>query len=576
MSAITKADKTIALKDRRKRIIRLFRWLAWDYALEGGQRKVLGKQYVEQRLEARNRARARRFTEEAIALGGVLIKLGQFFSVRYDLLPAVWIEELVRLQDSVPPVDFSEIRPIIEEDLGGRIEDLFAEFNQSPLASASLGQVHEARLLDGTRVAVKVRRPNIDTIIAVDLEALNRVIDFVGKRTALGKLADLKGIAREFEVTLLRELDYIKEAESAARFRENLKNLRHVYVPKVHQECSSLRVITTEFIEGYKITDFEGIARAGIDRHRTARILTNCYLNQFFIDGFFHADPHPGNLFVRQGPYGVEVVFIDFGMVGELTLDNRVQLRRMSIAILQRDIDTVVDCFRALKFVRTDEELDKIRIAATYFINAFLGRNLGELSQVNYFSIFQDLAFLFYSQPLYMPADFSFLFRAVSTLVGISTGLSTEIDLAKETRPFMQRLAAQELGSTQALQTITNIAEVLSNVPGGDTLVSFLKSPAGDQIRSELLLTLSLPRTLNRTLDNLEAGRLQVQVQSREISQSNERVVRSNKQLLSGFLGGSFLISTVILLSNPAAPLWALIMCILGLVFFIWRIFSLK
>lgn len=329
MNSADKSTKTVSLKDRRKRIIRLFRFLISDILREQFLGKILGKKWLEKGSEARNHRRAQRFVETALELGGVLIKLGQYLSARFDLLPDIWIQELSRLQDAVPAVDFSDLRPIIEQDLGGKLEDLFLEFNQSPLASASLGQVHEARLPDGSRVAVKVRRPGIELIIEADLEALNRVIDFLKRRTDLGKLADLKGIAREFETTLRRELDYTKEAKNAERFKANLQKLKYVYVPQIYWKFSSNRVVTTEFIDGIKITNYHAIDEAGLDRHKIARILSNCYLNQLFIDGFFHADPHPGNLFVRPGPYGVQVVFIDFGMVGDISDSMRLTMPKI-------------------------------------------------------------------------------------------------------------------------------------------------------------------------------------------------------------------------------------------------------
>lgn len=539
--------KTVALKDRRKRIIRLFQFLLFDIAREKLQGRVLGKRYVEQRSEERNRLRAERFTESALELGGVLIKLGQYMSTRFDLLPPVWIKELTRLQDAVPSVAFEELRPVIEQDLGGRLDELFSRIETRPLASASLGQVHEAWLPDGTHVAVKVRRPGIDVIVEADLEALNRVIDLVGNRTDLGKLADLKGIAREFEVTLRRELDYVQEARNAERFRENLKKLKHVYVPIVYPKWCSGRVLTAEFIDGFKITNYAEIDAAGVDRHRAARILANCYLNQFLIDGFFHADPHPGNLFVRERENGVQVVFIDFGMVGEMPREMRLELRRMTYAMLNRDIEGVVSSFRALKFVRREEDVDKIRVALTYFMDKFLGHSVGEIRAMDQRKLLEEVSYIIYSQPLFVPSDFSFLSRAVDTLIGICAGLSPDLNFTVESRPFMQRLAEEELGSSQLFESLNGLGQFISELPGGETVQAFLNSPAGDQLKSNALQLASLPRNLNQTLEKLETGRLQVQFHSNELQQSNERLQKSNDRLLAGILASGALVSGVIL-----------------------------
>ncbi len=563
MNSINKQNKSVSLKDRRKHILSLFRFLVFDVAKEKFLGRILGKKWLAKGSEERNRRRAQRFVETALELGGVLIKLGQYLSARFDLLPEIWIKELSRLQDAVPAVDFGDLRPVIEQDLGGKIEDLFLEFNQSPLASASLGQVHEARLPDGSRVAVKVRRPGIDLIIEADLEALNRVIDFLKRRTDLGKLADLKGIAREFETTLRRELDYTQEAKNAERFRANLQKLKYVYVPQIYEQFCSNRVLTTEFIDGLKITNYEALEAAGLDRNKIARILSNCYLNQLFIDGFFHADPHPGNLFVRPGPYGVQVVFIDFGMVGDISTEMRLQLRRMIIGIVNHDIEMTLGAFVALGFVRKEEDIDKVRVAITFFIDKFVGYNLGQIKSMDRAKVFEEVSYIIYSQPLYVPSDFSFLSRAMETLIGLCTSLSPTLNFITEAKPFMQRLAAEELGSAEVLENLSEIGQFLSGLPGATTVSAFLKSPTGEQVKASALQLVTLPRTLTQTLEKLESGRLQVQFQSAEIQQAAEKVQRTNERVVSGVMASGFLVSGV-LLSTASAPVWAAVLCLLG------------
>ena len=542
-----KPTKTIMLKDRRKYIMRLFQFLLFDITREKLQGRVLGKRYVAQRSAERNRKRAERFTESALELGGVLIKLGQYMSTRFDLLPPVWIKELTRLQDAVPSVDFEELRPIIEQDLGDKLENLFERFDTRPLASASLGQVHEAWLPDGTHVAVKVRRPGIEVIIEADLEALNRVIDLVGSRTNLGKLADLKGIAHEFEVTLRRELDYVQEARNAERFRENLKKLKHVYVPTVYPQWCSGRVLTAEFIDGFKVTDYAAMDAVGLDRYRAARILANCYLNQFLIDGFFHADPHPGNLFVRENGDGVQVVFIDFGMVGEMPREMRIELRRMTYAMLNRDIEGVVASFRTLKFLRREEDVDKVRVALTYFMDKFLGQSVGEIRAMDQRKLLEEISYIIYSQPLFVPSDFSFLTRAVDTLIGICAGLSPDLNFTVESRPFMQRLAAEELGSAQVFESLSGFGQLLGSLPGATQFQTFLNSPAGDQLKANALQLSSLPRNLNQTLEKLETGRLQLQFRSSDLQESNKQLQKSNDRLMAGIVAAGVMVSGALL-----------------------------
>lgn len=528
--------KTITLKERRKRIIQLFRFLIVDILRERLQQRVLGKKWVDKGRSERNRYRARRFRTTALELGGVLIKLGQYLSTRFDLLPEEWLEELAQLQDAVPSVDFEELRPFIEQDFGDKLENLFLEFDTKPLASASLGQVHKARLLDGSEVAVKILRPGITSIIETDLEALNRVIDFLRKRTDMGKMADMKGIAREFEVTLRRELDYMQEGRNAERIKENLKSLRYIYVPKVYWERTSSRVITTEFINGYKILDLAGIDAAGIDRYRIAQILANCYLNQILVDGFFHADPHPGNLFVRVDPaYGVQVAFVDFGMVGEITPDMRRHLRRMVVATMQRDVEGVLNSMRALNFIHKESDVDKVRIAIGYVLDKFLGRSLGDLRKINYGKMFEELSFVIYSQPLYLPSDFSFLTRAVDILANVCSTLSPELNLMMETRPFMRQLIDEEIRGT---------------TPG-----SLINPELLEQLRVAVWDFLTLPRTLSNTLQQMQNEQLHVQTQTQEVKRTADKIEKIGNRIFSGVVAAGALVSTAVF-TNTVMQNW--------------------
>ncbi len=539
--------KTISLKERRKRIINLFRYLVFDFIYEDTERRILGAKWVGKRAEKRNRKRAQRFVTTALEMGGVLIKLGQYLSARFDLLPEVWIEELSRLQDAVPPVDFSELLPVIEKDFGDKLENLFLEFDRNPLASASLGQVHKARTLEGDLVAVKVLRPGISLIVEADLEALYKVIDFLSRRTDLGKWGDLKAIAREFDVTLRRELDYIEEARSAERIKANLTGLKYVYVPKVYRERSSSRVITTEFIDGYKVTNFEAIDRAGLDRARAARILANCYLNQILIDGFFHADPHPGNIFLMDTPGGVVVAFVDFGMVGTISEAMRNDLRKLVFNIVTRDIDGIIKNLNSLGFLRENVDLSTVRVGISFFLEKIIGLKLGELRALDYRKVFAEISYIVYSQPLYLPGDVSFIIRALETLVGLCTSVSPELDFVAETRPFIEKLAREEF----------------SGVPGASSslLPGFLNSPLAGQIQSSALQLLTLPRNLTNVLEKLDSGRIQLQVQSQEIKLAVERFEKGSKLVAQTILASSLMISGFLLFSSPA-PFWVPLICL--------------
>lgn len=535
---LIKEAKPVTLKDRRKIIIGLFRWLVWDFALEGVQTRVFGKKWAENQKAARNSRRAVRFRETALHLGGVLIKLGQYLSARFDIMPPEWIEELSKLQDAVPSVDFSELKPIIEADLVDSLENLFQDIDSKPLASASLGQVHEAHLKDGRRVAVKVLRPGIYAIIEADLEAMNRVIEFLSRRTDLGKLADLRGIMKEFDRTLRRELDYVKEAESAKKIKNNLKNLRYVYVPEIISTHSSSRVITTEFIEGVKVNNLQAIEAAGIDRERAGRILANCYLNQILIDGYFHADPHPGNLFVRHDADGnVQIVFIDFGMIGEISPALKAGLRRMVYGVMYRNTDQVIEAMRDLNFIRKEDNVDKIRVAVSFFVDKVLGMSLGQMRELDYRKTFDEINYIIYTNPIYLPADFSFISRAIETLIGVCTNLSPKLNFTQETKPFLSRLVEDEVGTT------------FSNGTGDSPVEGFLNSEFGKELRTLGMDLLTLPRNLNNTLNKLGNNGTQEELLQKELKQVKERQERSER-MMSGIVAGSVLVSGAVLAST--------------------------
>jgi predicted unusual protein kinase regulating ubiquinone biosynthesis (AarF/ABC1/UbiB family) len=546
MSANLNDKSPISLKQRRNRIIRLFRWLLFDITVEKTQRTVLGKKWVEQRIVARNRRRAIRFRETAIELGGVLIKLGQYLSARYDLLPDEWIEELSKLQDAVPSVDFSELQPIIEKDFNAPLSELFQKIDSKPLASASLGQVHEAWLPDGRHVAVKVRRPRIEIIIEADLEALNRVIDFLSRRTDLGKLADLRGIAREFNVTLRRELDYVEEANNAEAIKQNLKDLKRVYVPEVVRERSSKRVLTTEFIDGIKVTNFAALEAAGIDRYLTARVLANAYLNQILIDGHFHADPHPGNLLVRNNGNGVELVFLDFGMVGVIEPKMKAGLRKLVFAAVSRNVDGIVNALNDLGFIKKPEDEDKVRVAVSFVVDKFIGINLGQLKEMNFRKAFEEVNYIVYSQPIYLPADFSFLSRALETLIGLCTNLSPQLDFIEEAKPFLKRAV---LGDSAKSNT-GSVKPEPENSASSDSsgFLEYIFNPVFlEQVRSTVTQLVTLPRDLSNTLERLERGRVQVQFESKELKQIVERMEQESRRTQGFMVGMSALLSAFLL-----------------------------
>ncbi|MBE9524120.1 MAG: AarF/ABC1/UbiB kinase family protein [Chloroflexi bacterium] len=285
------------------------------------------------------------YRELAVAMGGVLIKVGQFLSARADILPEEITTELSGLQDEVPAEDFSAIRQLAERELGAELNQRFASFEEIPLAAASLGQVHRAKMKAdgeepefGVNVVVKIQRPNIEEVIAIDLAALGTVGRWVMRYKPISRRADIPALLTEFSKILYEEIDYLAEGRNAEIFAENIRDVKGVRVPAVVWTHTTRKVLVLEDVFSIKVIDYKAIEAAGIDRSVVARRLFDVYLKQIFEDSFFHADPHPGNLFVEPDPDGSDnggwkLTFVDFGMVGHVLPNARAGLRELAIGL---------------------------------------------------------------------------------------------------------------------------------------------------------------------------------------------------------------------------------------------------
>ncbi len=505
--------------------MRLFLSIAGDFLRESLQRRLLGEGFVERRHSAMLRRQAIRFRETAVRMGGLLIKVGQFLSSRVDLLPEEYTAELAKLQDEVPAEDYADIVETIEAQFGKTVDQVYAAFSREPVAAASLGQVHEATLAGGQRVAVKVQRPHIDEIVDADLASLCQVVNLLDLFTDWGHRFDLGLVYQEFASSVHKELDYIEEGRNADRFKRNFKGFKEVYIPKVYWEQTRPRVLTLEFIDGLKITDFTAIDAAGLSRADIVRILVESYLEQMIHHGIIHADPHPGNVFVIRDGYVSatgrrlkpgNVVFIDFGMVGVVTDADKRNFKRFFLGVATKDVGEIIAAAQSLGFIRPTANLDALRRSLTWIIERFFTNTLQEIYTLDVDEVLVELRDLLESHAFQFPANFIFLGRAVGTLAGLAGAIDPSVNLIKLFEPY-----ARDLMEEEAAQ-------------------------GGGAFRQKLLslgtTLLALPGLAEKVLRAAEGGDLRLRVDAPELTEAYRRQEAATSRLSLMVLAGSLFV----------------------------------
>lgn len=378
--------------------------------------------------------------EKLINLGPTFIKIGQSMGTRADLLPLPFVKALGELQDNVPAFPNSIAFARIEKELGRKISDVYAEFETQPIAAASLGQVYRARLFSGEEVAVKVQRPNLDATIKGDIEILRKVAKFAEKFPSLNENADWAGMLREFDETIHEEMDYAAEGKNAERFTENFKEWTNIHVPRIYWNATTSKVLTMEFIHGTKVTALDELRARNVSPEKVNRLLIRTYLKQLLEDGFFHADPHPGNLLVM--PDG-RVAFFDFGMVGRITPQLQAKMIDAFFHVVAKDAAGIAQDLIDLHFLKpgADEEHIKEVVIKMFALHLDL-----KLKDVKFKELTYDLADVMYDYPFRLPANFTYIMRALMTLEGIGIITDPEFNFFETAKPYAKEFMFKREG----------------------------------------------------------------------------------------------------------------------------------
>jgi len=566
------------LRARYRRIILFFTRILvsvifWDLLLP----RIGFSKWSRRTRSKRIRKIAIRYRSLAIQMGGVLIKVGQFLSARVDIMPGEVTDELAGLQDEVPSEPFDDIRSVVESEFSKPLMEIFHEFDPAPLAAASLGQAHlatlritngQAELLNARGstedisdeidypVVVKIQRPNIEKIIATDLAAIRTVGNWIKRYPPIRKRANIPGLISEFTRTLYEEIDYLAEGRNAETFAANFSKDPGVLVPKVVWTHTTKRVLTLQDVRGIKITDYDAITAAGINKSEVASRLLNTYLKQFFEDGFFHADPHPGNLFVRplaqvdsqSNDKNWLLTFIDFGMVGRMRPEIREGLRELLIGIGLQDASRVVKSYQILGILLPGADISLLEKAESEMFKRFWGKGMDELTHINVEEI-HDFAYEFrdilYNMPFQLPQDLIFLGRAVGILSGMCIGLDPQINIFEHLGPFTQKIIAEETQHDW----------------------SYWVKEAGGVARK----VLTLPIRADALITKLERGELNVR--DPQLTDNIKRLEKTVSKAVGGIIFAAFLVSSIQLsVANQEVLSW--LFRIATFITFLWIIFK--
>ncbi|HQU30298.1 MAG: hypothetical protein HRU72_15300 [Planctomycetia bacterium] len=490
---------------------------------------IIGRGIIKMRIVRRfiepRESRAVRLRKALEELGPTFIKFGQILSIRPDLIPLDLCNELSKLQDHVPPFGYECVRKQIRESFGKYPEELFASFDPEPLAAASLGQVHRAKLKTGESVVVKVQRPDIRKMIETDIDILYTLAQLANRYMQEVRLFNPIGIVDEFSKVITKEIDFTCEAHNIDRFRKNFKNSAMVHIPAVFWDCTRSRVITTEEIKGIRLNDYLNQMHTAEEKKAVAANGADAVLQQIFIDGFFHADPHPGNIFIL--PNNV-VAFIDFGMVGRLDEDTKDVIVSLLIAVSMKNINGILKALERLGAFVEEDTLHDFKNDIADFLERYYDI---PLKQIELSLILPQTIDLMTRHKLKISPQFHILNKALATIDGVARQLDPEFNTIAHTRPFVEKLVHDRYDMKHIIKEITSYS-------------------------SELLDILRiLPRDTYEIVKKIKRGKLKIEFEHQGLSKFISEMDKSSNRISFSLVISALIIGSSLIVMTNRGPL---------------------
>ncbi len=468
-------------------------------------------------------------------LGPTFIKLGQLLSTRSDIFAPTYITELEKLQDEVPPVSFGDISKRLEMELGQPLSHIFSAFDPTPLAAASIGQVHAARLADGTRVAVKVQRPGIRSIVETDMEILYDLAGLAQRHTTWGELYRLTEIVAEFDHILHNELDFIAEGRHAETLAANFAEDEEVYIPRIYWDYTTKKVLTLEFLDGIKLTNLQGLAEAGHDPAEIGRKLIEALLQQILIDGYFHADPHPGNMMVLADG---KLAFLDFGIMGSLDQDMRDHITSLIFGLINKNSGDILRAVTNMGVLPAHVNMFQLRRDIDRLREKYYEIPLKDISAAESLG---DIMSVAYRHRIQVPTEFTLLVKTLVVTEGIATRLNPDIRIVQIAEPLGRKLLRHRFSPSR------------------------IRKLFWDNINDYHILFSRLPGQLNHIIELLHKGEIKVRTENPDIDRALSRLNTMINRLVYSIIAGALIIGSSMLI-RERITFWGIPLAELGFI----------